>query len=517
MTASFTKMILYTAFVLLLLFQCGFAGERSYINGIGMGRVFVASSRGLEAIGTNPANLTLPHRGKAREIITESVSHDSLIVSRDSTGRDTSMVITVTHDTTIIIDHAPPTVSFAIPVLSFGTMFGSDFINYDIYKKYFTGIMDSTGEKIGYPLNDEDKNNILEVFPSGIALTHFDYEMRLFGLTFHHDRIGDIGLSVIDRVSLNFDVPRDYVRFFFFGLDSAGSSYDFSGTNVRGWYLREYSLSYARELPMLRFKYFHNVSAGIGLKLVHGFAAAITEKYNATFANRPNPQGGWDLVGNFDSRILRSTVVDSDSEDVSPFPSPAGSGFGVDLGIAADVYPGIRGAFSITDIGSVTWTKHTKEVVGKGSFIITNPTQQEQLDSIKDAFTGRDTVTGEFSTTLPTCLRFGAAVQVDQLPFIHSFPGQLLLAIEYQQGFNESPGNTTLARLGIGAEYRIVKWFPIRTGMTVGGMDRFNWAAGFGFDFGGFGWNFGTENLGLVFSSSDWDQASFGMSMVLRF
>ncbi len=518
-TCKFISEIFVFSFVTVIFTNSLFAGgERFNVAGVSLGRSFVASARGLEAISTNPANLTLPHRGRMREVITETITHDSLVVTKDSSGVDTTLVISVTHDTTMLIEHKPPTVSFSIPVLSFGLSFGSDFINYDIYKEYFTGGPDLDGDSELDPkyLNESDKNRILELFPSGIAETHFDYEFRLFGLTFHNDVIGDIGLSVADRVSLQFDLPKDYVRFFFFGLDSVGSKYNFAGTNARGWYVREYSLSYARKIPQLDYKYFNNVSAGLGLKIAHGYAAVITEKYDATFENRVNPNGGWDLVGNFNSRVLRSSVVDSDSEDVKPFGSPAGSGFGVDFGIAADVYQAIRAGFSITDIGSITWTKHTKETVGDASFTMTNPTRQEQFDSLENAFKGKDTVTGEFSTALPTAMRIGAAIQVDQLPFVRSFPGQLLIIAEYHQGFNDSPGNTTRARFALGAEYRPAKWIPIRTGLSFGGVDRFNWSAGFGFDFGGFNWNFGTENFGLLFSPNNWDQASFGMNMIVR-
>ncbi|MBI3194699.1 MAG: hypothetical protein HYZ34_09590 [Ignavibacteriae bacterium] len=513
-------MKIFTFVLILLAFSASLyaGGERFNVAGISLGRSFVSSARGLEAISTNPANLTLPHRGRLREVVTETVTHDSLVVIKDSSGADTTMIVSVSHDTTMVVVHTPPAVSFSIPALSLGFSFGSDFINYDIYKEYFTGGPDLDGDGKNDPkyLNETDKNRILEIFPAGIAETHVDFEFRAFGLTFHNDVVGEIGLSVTDRMSFNFDLPKDYVRFFFFGLDSLGSRYDFAGTNIRSWYVREFSLSYARKIPQLNYKYFNNVSAGVGLKIVHGFAAVITEKYDATFENRANPNGGWDLVGNFNSRVLRSSIVESDSDDVNPFGKPAGSGFGVDLGIAADVYTAIRAGFSITDIGSIIWTKNTKETVGNASFIMTNPTQQDQLDSLEKAFTGKDTTTGEFSTTLPTILRIGAAVQVDQLPFIHSFPGQLLMTVEYHQGFNNTPGNTTRARFALGAEYRPALWIPIRTGLSFGGVDRFNWSAGFGFDFGGFNWNFGTENFGLLFSPNNWDQASFGMNMIVR-
>jgi hypothetical protein len=147
---------------------------------------------------------------------------------------------------------------------------------------------------------------------------------------------------------------------------------------------------------------------------------------------------------------------------------------------------------------------------------MTNPTASDQADSLKNSFKGNDTVAGAFSTALPTCLRIGAAVQVDDLPFISWFPGSMLLSFEYQQGFNTSPGNSTRPRFALGAEYRLLPFLPLRTGLSFGGIDRFNWAGGFGLDFGAFALNAGSENIGLVLTPHSYQQLSFGVSMLFR-
>ena len=94
---------------------------------VGMARTFTASSRGLDAIGLNPANLALDDRGS----------------------------------------------NVTFEVAPIGLVAGSDFLNYKIYQDDFTGV-DSlgangkpTGVRVGKFLSQSDKDEILGLFPGG--------------------------------------------------------------------------------------------------------------------------------------------------------------------------------------------------------------------------------------------------------------------------------------------------------------------------------------------------------------
>ena len=503
--------------VLLVSWEASAQGDRSNVAGLSMAGASVVTSRGLGAVGINPANLTLPHRGSGRESSRETVVHDTAIAMRDSSGGELMKVVPVRHDTLIMDLERPPHASFSIiPAFSFGAR--SDFLNYDTYQTFFTGVDTGGAKRIGRFLSDEDKNAIMNGFPSGASETYFQLDLRVFGLTIHSDFLGDIALTWKERIAANVNLSSDYMRMALFGLDSAGNMYDFSGTGVEAWYLREYGLSYARKLPMVKFV--KDFSAGVTFKLIQGFAVVTTERYNAVFGNAALPGGGYALNGNMDFRMLRAmspSFPDSGNFDFTPTPTPAGKGFGIDLGATGEIMPGIRGSFSITDIGSVNWDGKTKQTVASAAFSMTNPTSKAQWDSLQTAFKGKDTATDPFSTPLATSMRIGASVQVDELPFMaNRFPGRMLLAIEYQQGFNHSPGNTTRPRVALGAEWRPMRWLPLRSGLSFGGINRFNWAAGFGFDFGGFNMNLGTENFGMLFYPSSYNQLSVGLEMVFR-
>lgn len=491
--------------VLIITSGASAGGDRANVIGISMGRVFAGSARGVEAVGTNPADLVLPHRGKGVDYIEEI---DSSLV--DSTGRPIAYTKRYT-----AVRETPP--GLTLSIIPFGLSIRSDFINYDIYKSYLIGD-DSAGTRVSHYITTDDKNSILDKFPNGIAETYAEFDIRLFGMTIHNDWLGDIAFTITDRASLNLDVPKDYARFALFGLDSLGSTYDLAGTNIRGWYLRDFAVSYARKFPQVKFV--DDFSAGITIKMVHGYAVALTDQYSGTFGNTLDPVSGYHLTGQFNTRMIRSSIDEinngkDSSQTVSPFPNPAGKGLGFDLGVSGELRKGIRAGISITDIGSITWTRNTKENLASANLDLTNPTSQEQTDSLKNAFEGTENPIGEFSTSLPTVLRIGAAFQLDNIGWVH-LPGQQLVMVDYEQGFNSMPGNCTRPRLAVGTEWRLISILPFRTGISMGGADRFNWAAGFGLDLNAFNLNIGTENIDLLFSPNAFNQASIGMEMLLR-
>jgi len=103
----------------LLIAAAAHAGDQTNIRGLGMARATTASSRGLDAVGVNPANLALS----------------------DEANVEFSLV----------------------PV---GIGLGSDFMTYALYNKFFTGVETPTG-RMSKNLSDADKQEILDAFPGG--------------------------------------------------------------------------------------------------------------------------------------------------------------------------------------------------------------------------------------------------------------------------------------------------------------------------------------------------------------
>jgi hypothetical protein len=348
----------------------------------------------------------------------------------------------------------------------------------------------------------------------------------LCGATIQSNFLGGLGFAAIEHVGATFTLSKDYFRMVAFGFDSLGSSYNFQGTSAQAWWYREYNFSYGRKLP-ITLPFLKDIYAGVGIKLIRGYGIFETERYNTSFSTVVDPSKPYQYTakGNFDFLVRRSGVqfLNGDSGSFGPkfkdyqlFSDPVGKGTGVDVGFSGQLLNGIRLAVSVTDIGKITWDKDIIETVGGDSVTITNPfTDLNNNDSIKTNIRGKNRPGETFTTPLPTALHVGMMVEASQVPFLKFLPGNLLLAADYLQGFNESLGNTTKPRLSVGMEYRIIPLIPLRTGLSLGGGDTPRWAFGFGLDMYVVSLDFATDNFGVLFSPKNFQMfsASFGMKI----
>ncbi|MGA9408157.1 MAG: DUF5723 family protein [Bacteroidota bacterium] len=456
---------------------------------VGMARTFTASSRGLDAIGLNPANLALDDRGSS--------------------------------------------VTFEVaPFMGIGVLAGSDFLNYKIYQDDFTGVdsLDAngkpTGVRIPKVLSQSDKDEILGLFPGGISHTQVNFAVTEFGFTAEGSALGGIGFSVSDQVGVNLDLPEGYLKMLLDAFPATGATYTLDNTSIKASWLRYYNLSYARMLP-IDLKWMKDVAVGVGVKYVQGFGYTGTDHYTGSIQIVPTTSGSTILSeptsGNvsFLQRESSANFVSIDTGNVSfngASPSdflskPAGTGLGLDLGLSGEVFQAFRVGVSVTDIGNVTWNQNTKVIVENGSFSISDINQQ---DSLKNAFKGQTIDTSSFKTSLPTALHIGGAFQVDKAAFISYFPGQLLVAADFNVGFNNEPGNSTIPRISVGTEYRPIGAFPIRTGISFGGRDGFFWSVGLGINTPVWDLDFGTESISLITNPNSFRDASFALGMRFR-
>jgi hypothetical protein len=461
---------------------------------VGMARTFTASSRGLDAIGLNPANLALDDRGSS--------------------------------------------VTFEIaPFFGVGVLAGSDFLNYKVYQDDFTGVdsLDAngkpTGVRVGKVLSQSDKDEILGLFPGGISHTQTNLAVTWFGITAQSATFGGIGFSVSDQVAMNLDMPEGYLKMVLEVFPSTGAVYSLDNTSIKASWLRDYNLSYAHMLPV-DLKWLKNVAVGVGVKYVQGFGYTGTDHYTGSIQIVPTVNKLDDgttlvtpgpLTGNIHFLQYQSNAnfvsidtgnVNFNGSNVSDFLSkPAGTGLGLDFGVSAEVFQALRVGVSVTDIGKVTWNENTKVIVENSSFSISD---YQQEDSVKNAFKGQTRDTTSFKTSLPTALHIGGAFQVDKAAFVSYFPGQLLVAADYNVGFNNEPGNTTTPRYSLGMEYRPVEAFPIRTGISIGGREGFYWSVGIGINTPVWDLDLGTESISLLTNPNSFRDASFTIGMRFR-
>ncbi len=446
-------------------------GDRSSIRGIGMGRTVNGATRGIDALGINPANLSFPDR-----------------------------------------------MFGAFAVVPFGLQVSSDLIPYEIYQDYFTGVPLADGSRGARHLTEADKHHIIDELNSGWGMTRVDLEIMVVGLSVAVGKSAGVGISVKEHVGSAIVMPSDYFRFFFFGLDSAGSRYSFDGTNASAWWWREYGISFGMELPTPH-PLLERFYGGIGVKIVHGFGVAVTDRYSATLANEAVGSNQYQANLSFDYLMRRSGVDFLDERkqaDISPFPNPAGAGIGLDFGIAAELR-GIAIHLAFTNLGSIRWKHNVVESYGEYSLTVDDPFTQVHADSIESAFRGKNRVGESFSTPLPATFRLGVVAESRKTSWLRQLPGELVLAFDYTQGLNSSLGNTTSPRFSVGAEYRIIPLLPLRTGLSMGGGDKFRWAAGFGLDFSVVSLDVATENLGMILFPNDLTMLSIAAGLKIRF
>jgi hypothetical protein len=194
---------------------------------------------------------------------------------------------------------------------------------------------------------------------------------------------------------------------------------------------------------------------------------------------------------------------------------PVGSGLGFDIGVSAFLLNSVRVGASVTDIGSMTWDKYTKSISGKANInVVLNQAGQ---DSLTNAFKGETKDTTSFSYSLPTALHIGGEIRVDEV--LTAFPFRWTVAVDMHLGFNNVAGNTTTPQFAIGTELDpLAGWLPLRTGIFLGGRERFAWSAGFGIHLANtLDLDFATQSIALLTNPESFRIGSFVMGMRMRF
>jgi len=448
------------------------AGDRGGVRGIGMARTVNASARGLAALGVNPANLALGGEGMV-----------------------------------------------SMSLLPFGFRVNSELISMEAYREYFTGVPGPSGESDPRYLSDNDKEQILRAFSGNVATSRLDFEIMPVGVAVYHSAFGGIGAAMTEHIGVRVVVPKDLLQVMLYGLDSTGSRHQLDGTDLSAWWWREFNISYGTKLPV-RLGKRGELYAGVGLKYIAGFGVLETPRYKMLISNQreSNNQYNTEFLADYLIRRSGSEMMDPGSGG-GPFtlsPHPAGTGFGLDLGIAL-MLDGIQIHCSMTDIGSVSWHRNLVETFGDYNVVLTDPFLGAIEDSIQNAIRGQNRRGTAFRTPLPTALRFGIAVEANTAGTFDWIPQGMLVTLDLTQGLNESMGNSQDPRVSLGIEYAGIPWLPLRTGWSVGDDSRVWWAVGAALEFKSFSWDIATENIGLLFSTRDFNMYSFATGVRLRF
>lgn len=440
---------------------------------IGLAKTYNATSFGIYSLGLNPANLS---------IMDESTVEFSTLIP--------------------------------LPYISIHT--GTDFLSINQLNYYFGGVNGKARV-----LTESDKQNFNDLFSNGgFVFANFSTSMFSFALNTGAD-VGTFALSITDFAGGNITIPQAIVDLGLNGNQS-GKKYDFNDEKFKSWWIRNYSFSYSRELLNEPEDDITKILAGVSFKLVHGFYYAGIEKVNTKLetGNMNEIIGYADLIGYSAFSDAFGVKYDFDSTEhqssVSPFMPPAGNGLGFDFGISFLLGQSWNISMAITDVGSIKWTKNAAEFNASGEIFVDDLTDDEQLDSLEEKFTGDSRSISGFSTGLPTAFRFGLGWMLNEEDNI--LLGTLLLGLDYNQGFNDLPGNSKSPRVSFGFEWKPGDWLPyLRSGISVGGADEFAWAVGLGMYTDAIEFNFATSYFQAVVSPNSAKQISVAFGSRWKF
>lgn len=473
----FAAFILFSAQILLA--QSGSVGHSSPRE-TAMGETYSAISRGIYSLGNNPANLSM---------------------SKDFHFELGSF----------------------LPLPNINVRGGNNFINIEDYNYFFGGVVDASGDTVGRTLTESDKERFKEMLSDGAAV-FADYSITYLAFSYNvNEKVGAFGFSMTDAASAKLSVPKIATELIFDG--NKPGNYDFGDAHGKAWYLRTYSLSYSRPLNELKQNIFDKITFGVSFKYVQGMAYAGLDNADLQFNTndffelnaRSNVHGyssfSPDLGVEYDFDSLNNSKRESNA---TFFPAPAGTGIGIDIGTTLKLNDAWQFALAVTDIGSINWKREAAEFTSNWNISLSDLTDTLQTDNFGDSIEVKQKRTGGFTTQMATALRVGAALQLDKI--VESFPGELLLAFDYTQGFNDEPGNSLEPRFSLGFEWKPCAWIPyLRSGVSAGGDDGISWAIGMGMDAGPFEFNIASSDFQYIINQNRLKKASIGIGTRWRF
>jgi hypothetical protein len=461
-----------------ILAQTGSVGHSSPRE-TAMGETYSAVSRGIYSFGNNPANLSM---------------------SKDFHFELGSF----------------------LPLPNINVRGGNNFINIEDYNYFFGGVETDSGKE-GRTLTESDKSRFKEMLSDGAAV-FADYSITFLSFSYTvNDKIGAFGFSMTDAASARVSMPKIATDLIFEG--NKPGNYDFGDAHGKASYLRTYSLSYSRPLNEIKQNIFDKISFGFSIKYVQGMAYVgldnsdmqfNTNNYfelNARSAVHAYSSFSPDLGVEYDFDSLNASKPKSNE---TFFPAPAGTGIGVDLGTTFKLNDAWQFALAVTDIGSIKWKREAAEFTSNWDISLNDLTDTLQTDNLGDSIEIKQRKIDGFTTQMATALRVGASLQLNEI--VDGFPGEMLLAFDYTQGFNDEPGNSPEPRFSFGFEWKPCAWIPyIRSGVSAGGEDDFSWAIGMGMDAGAFEFNIASSDFQYIINQNRLKKASVGIGTRWRF
>lgn len=356
-------------------------------------------------------------------------------------------------------------------------------------------------------ITEADKDKILGDIPAAGLRINLDLDPRFaLGIPFNGGVAFPMAWGLSSAITLGLstgfeaEIPKDMIELMLKGNDF-NKPYDIADWDGAGWGVFSFNWAAAKPwMPGQLKPYLDEFTVGGTFKVLSG-GYGETQRSGGTLLVEPQ---GADLDFNMITRAA------------------GGYGLGLDLGVAG-VTKDRKLTFSaglLNFLDYMSWgispkkdsvfavandMKVTSIFDGQG---IEDALDNEDVDGDGDADFHKELDDKAFSRSLPAMLRLGAAYQLQP---------KLTLVGNYDQAFSSGFGVEATPRIALGAEYRLVDWFPTRFGLTLGGRSS---GSSLGFAFGPFNLGhaqFEVLDLALVNRGGMLPGASKGTAISLMF
>jgi len=297
----------------------------------------------------------------------------------------------------------------------------------------------------GATLTAADKEDILNKIPADGFQLGAHAEASAIAL-----RISSFGVRFSGYGVARGSIDRELLEMLFYGNEQ-DRLYTSELNNGEGLAAAEFAVSYAARMGRIKG---HPVYAGLTVRLIRGLYYAELEKAEGQLVSELSGVTG--------------------SGDAVATTAEGGSGFGMNLGAVMTIGPRYSLACVLENIpGFIRWSKNVESKTYSIRF------EGITADNFEDSlWIDEETSTpiSSFSRSLPARLRFG----------IGHTGRKLNTAAVLSFGFADRLAVSTTPELGLGAEYFLSSFLPLRTGFTIGGMDGFSMGVGGGIHLGVF-------------------------------
>jgi hypothetical protein len=249
-------------------------------------------------------------------------------------------------------------------------------------------------------------------------------------------------------------LPREFARLLLFGNDPQ-ESFDLAGSGGEGMAWSEVGLSHGLELPALSWTPWGSGSTRL--------AVGGTVRYLRGWAFGEVTRASGGLVTTMDGIEGRADLIERTAQ--------GGSGFGLDLGVAARLPERWDFGLSVRNVYSgIRWSGTPEE---HHETVSADSITADGLEGEDDPVTHESTKSaiGSFSRSLPAALTLAAAHPV----------GPVSLEADLAQPLSGTALSGASPRLALGASYPPWSWLDLRAGFSVGRGEQTMCAGGLGF------------------------------------